>query len=140
MKTYLLIVFIALSTFSWGQDQNFSDATLQKFADAYTEVRNENMTLQLNMLTAIENAGLTSDEFTDIHSQLKNPNGKQPSPEDRRKYDNALKNIDALNQDIQESIERIIESKGLKVETYQSIAKAYANNSAVKEKIQKLIN
>lgn len=140
MKNILLFALILFTGFTWAQEQSFSDETLQKFAQAYKEVRNENMTLQLNMISAIEDAGLTSDEFTDIHMQMKKAKEEQPTPENKRKYNIALKNIETLNQDIQESIERIIQSHGLKVETYHSIANAYSNNNLIKQKIQKLIN
>ena len=140
MKKLFLIAFIGLSTLSWGQKQNFSDQTLQKFADAYIEVRNENMTFQLNMVTAIENAGLTNDEFTDIHTAINNPNAeKKPSDTEKRKYNQALKNIENLKEDIQETMERLIKKNGLKLETYQAIAKASQNDKALNDRIQKLI-
>ncbi len=140
MRRFFIISFLVLSSMSWSQNSTFSDETLQKFADAYIEVRNENMTLQLNMITAIEKAGLTADEFNDIHLILKDANKEQPSAKDIKKYNDALANIEKLNESIQESIERIIISKGLKVETYQSIAKASASDTILKQKIQKLIN
>jgi hypothetical protein len=140
MKNVLLVITLFLSSIIWSQNSSFSNETLQKFAEAYLEVRNQNMTLQLNMITAIENAGLTSDEFNDIHLSLKDTSKKQPTAEERKQYDNALKNIAKLNESIQENIERIIISKGLKVDTYQSIAKASATDSSLKQKIQKLIN
>lgn len=140
MKKIIFLISVLISGFSFAQDANFSDNTLQKFADAYKEVRNENMTLQLNMISAIENAGLTSDKFTDIHMALKDPNAEKPSPDDKRKYDDALKGIESLNKDIQDSIERIIVRNGLEVKTYQAIAEAYSKNAVIKEKINKLIN
>jgi hypothetical protein len=140
MRKILFLGLLLITSISWSQNPTFSDETIQKFAEAYKEVRNENMTLQLNMITAIENAGLTSDEFNEIHLSLNDVNKPQPTAEEKRKYDNALKNIDELNQNIQESIERIIESKGLKVDTYQSIAKASVSDTLLKQKIQKLIN
>lgn len=140
MKKIIFLISVLISGFSFAQDANFSDNTLQKFADAYKEVRNENMTLQLNMISAIENAGLTSDKFTDIHMALKDPNAEKPSSDDKRKYDDALKGIESLNKDIQDSIERIIVRNGLEVKTYQAIAEAYSKNAVIKEKINKLIN
>ncbi len=140
MKKLLLLFAFTIIGSAFAQNNQFSEKTLQKFADAYIEVRNENMTLQLNMITAIEKAGLTADQFNAIHLSLKDANKEQPSPEDRKKYDEALVNIEKLNESIQESIERIIISKGLKVDTYQSIAKASESDTILKQKIQKLIN
>jgi hypothetical protein len=141
MKKIVFVIAFITAGFTFAQNNQFSDETLQKFAEAYTEVRNENMTLQLNMLTAIEDAGLTSEEFTNIHIQLKDSKtAGQVSESDLRKYNVALNNIDKLNNSIQESIERIIKDKGLKVDTYHSIAKASQNDASLKQKIQELMN
>ena len=140
MKKLFLVILIGLSTLSWGQKQNFSDQTLQKFAKAYIEVRNENMTFQINMITAIENAGLTNEEFTDIHISINDSIAdKKPSDAQKRKYNQALKNIENLKKDIQETMELMIKKNGLKLETYQAIAKASQNDKALNDRIQKLI-
>lgn len=140
MKKLVLLAFISISTLSWGQKENFSTQTLEKFAKAYKDVRNENMTFQLNMVSAIEDAGLTNDEFTDIHTLIKNPNAeKKPTDSQKRQYNQALKNIQNLKKDIQESMERLIENSGLKLETYQAISRASQNDKALNDKIQKLI-
>jgi len=140
MKKIFLVAFIGISTFSWSQNQNFSDQTLEKFAEAYKEVRNENMSFQLNKLTAIEDAGLTSDEFTDIHILLNNPNAdEKPTDSQKNLYNQALKNIENLEKDIQKSMENIIKQNGLKLKTYQAIAKAAQNDKVISDKIQKLI-
>ncbi len=140
MRNLIIIAFIGISTLSWGQKENFSTQTLEKFVNAYKEVRNENMTFQLNMVSAIEDAGLTNDEFTDIHESINNPNAeKKPTAAQKRQYNLALKNIQNLKKDIQESMERLIEKNGLKLETYQAIAKASQSDKVLNEKIQKLI-
>ena len=140
MKTTVFLIAFITVGMSYGQKAQFSDQTLQKFANAYKEVRNENMTFQLNMVTAIEDAGLTNDEFTEIHTLIKNPNAeKQPTAAQKRQYNQALKNIQNLKKDIQETMERLIENNGLKLETYQAIAKASQNDKSLNDKIQNLI-
>ena len=140
MKKLFLIAFIGITSFTWSQEQKFSAQNLENFAKAYKEVRNENMSFQLNKLAAIEDAGLKSDEFTDIHILLNNPNAdKKPSDVQKRKYNQALKNIESLQKDIQKSMENIIKQNGLKLETYQAIAKASQNDKSLNDKIQKLI-
>lgn len=139
MKKITTLILILFTTVIFAQEK-FTDATIQKFAEAYKSVRSENMTLQLNMLTAIEDSGLTSEKFTDIHLMLKNPETKSNvKDEDLRKYKLAEKNIEELNESIQENIERIIADKGLKVETYQAIAKASQSDPILKNKVLKLI-
>lgn len=137
MKKLLLIFAFTIIGSAFAQNNQFSEKTLQKFADTYKEVRNENMTLQLNMITEIEDAGLTSDKFTKIHMLLKDPEkAGEVSDAEKRKYNIAVDNIEKLNQSIQESIERIIAKNGLKVETYHSIAKASQNDTLLQRKIQ----
>lgn len=140
MKRIFLVAFIGLTFVSWSQNQNFSTKTVEKFAKAYIDVRNENMSFQLNKITAIEEAGLTSDEFTDIHIQLNNADSKkEPTKIQKRQYDLALENINNLQKDIQKSIELLIQQHGLKIETYHAIAKASQSDQVLKQKIQKLI-
>jgi predicted RNA-binding protein with PUA domain len=140
MKKILFVVAFITASITFAQDSQFSDETVQKFAEAYIEVRNENMNLQLNMLTAIEDAGLTSEEFTKIHILLNDPETKnQVSDTNKRKYNLASDNIQELDKSIQESIERIIVKSGLKVETYHSIAKASQSDANLKNKIKQFI-
>lgn len=141
MKKILLLLAFTIIGSAFAQTTQYSDETLQKFANAYTEVRNENLSLQLNMITAIEEAGLTSDAFTKIHMLLKDTKTEnQVTDAEKRKYNVALDNIEKLNNSIQESMERIITKNGLKVETYHSIAKASQTNEKLKNKIQQHFN
>jgi len=140
MRKIILFLLLVSTSISWSQKQNFSEEVLGKFAKAYIEVRTQNMNYQLNMITAIEKAGLTSDSFNEIHMSLNDPNRENPTQENKLKYDNALKNIKNLKKDIQKSIERIIEDNGLKVETYQAIAEESSTNVTLKNKINNLIN
>ncbi|MGX1024883.1 DUF4168 domain-containing protein [Psychroflexus sp. MBR-150] len=140
MKKIVFALFVCLSTLSWSQNKTFSDQTIEKFAQAYIEIRNENMSFQLNKLTAIEKAGLSGDEFTDIHLKLLDSDKKnQLTKSEIDKYNLAKKNIENLKEDIQKNMERLIENQGLKVETYHAIAKASTQDKTLKEKIQKLI-
>jgi len=141
MKHIILTIAVLVSAISWSQkEQSFSEQTIEKFAKAYKQVRNENMSFQLNKLSVIEKTGLTSDQFTDIHLKLQNPKTEErPSKSEISKYNLALKNIENLKKDIQKNMERLIEEQGLKVETYHAISKASLENSALKQKIQKLI-
>lgn len=138
MKNIFLIAFLSVISMSWSQTENFSDENVSKFANAYKAVRSENMSFQLNKLTAIEDAGLSSDEFTEIHIMLRDSD-EQPSATQRRQYNQALNNIENLQKDIQEDMERIIVEHGLKVETYQAIAKASKNDISLKNKIQRFL-
>lgn len=141
MKKIFLIAFISITTISWSQTSNFSQEILSKFAEAYIEVRNENMNLQLNKLTAIEDAGLTSDEFTEIHISLKDPESKERlSVSKKRLYNIALRNIEDLQKNIQDDMQRIINKHGIELETYHKIAKASQTDKSLNQKIQKLIN
>ena len=109
---------------SWSQTENFTDETVSKFAKAYQEVRSENMSFQLNKLTAIEDAGLSSDEFTEIHIMLRDSKSdKQPTAMQKRQYNQALNNIENLQKNIQEDMERIIVKNGLKVEPIKQLLK-----------------
>lgn len=140
MKNILLVIAFITASTSFAQNNQFSDKTVQKFVDAYKEVRKENMTLQLNMISVIEDAGLSNDEFTNIHMLLQDPaTASQPSDAQKRKYNVALDNIEKLNNSIQESIERIIEENGLNVDTYHSIAKASQSDTNLKQKIRQLM-
>ena len=140
MRKVIIAIALFVSSLSFAQS-NFSDATLQKFATAYSEIRIENNQMQLNMISEIEKAGLTNDQFTTIHMKLKDPSkSSEVSNDEKKKYNAALENIKVYEKDTQKSFESIIKSKGLTLETYQAIAKACKDDKALNNKVMAFIN
>ena len=140
MKKIFSLLLILCSTVIFAQE-TFSDATLQKFASAYKDIRVESNQMQLNMVSEIEKAGLTNDQFTTIHLKLKDPStSSEVSDAEKKKYNTALAYIEKYEKDTQKMFESIIVQEGLKVETYQAIAKACKEDEALNAKVMSFIN
>jgi len=139
MKNIFLALFFFVATVTFAQT-NFSDATIKNFAKAYSEIREQNNLMQLNMVSEIEKAGLTNDEFTTIHMNLKDPSKSSDVTKDEvNKYNAALENIKTAEKDGQKSFQTIIENNGLKLETYQAIAKKCNEDEAFNTKVMAFI-
>ena len=140
MKIVITALALVVSYLSFAQDK-YSPTTLRNFASAYSEIRVENNQMQLNMVSEIEKAGLTSDQFTSIHLKLKDASqSKSISREDKKKYDAAINNIEKFEKNTQKVFENIITQKGLTLETYQEISEACKEDDSLNEKVMSLVN
>ena len=140
MKQTISLLLILFSAVTFAQEK-FSNETIQKFADAYSEIRVENEQMQLNIVSEIEKAGLKIEEFTDIHIKLNDSaQSSLVSKEDEKKYKIAKENVLKFEKETQKMFESIIAQKGLTVETYQEISKACMQNEALNKKVMDLVN
>ena len=140
MKKILSLILVLFSTVTFAQEK-FSDATLKNFASAYSTIRVESNTMQLNMIAEIEKAGLTNEQFTAIHVKLKDAaQSSSVSDEDKKKYNEALANVQEFEKATQKMFESIIIESGLTVETYQSISKACNNDEALNKKVMEMVD
>jgi hypothetical protein len=141
MKNLFIVCFLFLCSVASAQDANFSNSTLQNFANAYSEIRVENEQMQLNLMTEIEKVGLTNEEFTSIHKQLNDSaTNSEVSNDDKVKYETALRNIKKFEQSSQKVFENIITQNGLTLETYQAISKACMADNTLKKQVMDMIN
>lgn len=140
MKKLFGLFLILCSTAVFAQEK-FSDDTLQKFADAYSEIREESNIRQLNLVKEIEKAGLTMNQFTDIHIKLRDSSqSSEVSEDDKKKYEVAKANVQKFEKDTQKSFETIIRQKGLTLESYQAISQACKQDAALNKKVTDLID
>lgn len=140
MKKLVIVCFLFITAVTVGQTTNFSKATLEKFSKAYTEIRAENDNMQFNLMSEIEKAGLTNEQFTTIHKNLNDEAKRsQVSAEDKNKYETALNYINKFEQSTQKTFENIIKQNGLTLETYQAISKACAADKALNKQVMDMI-
>jgi hypothetical protein len=140
MKRLFSLFLILTSSVIFAQEK-FSDETIQKFADAYSEIRVESNLRQLNLVSEIEKTGLTMKQFTDIHMKLKDSTlSAEVTNEEIKKYRMAKQNIEKFEKDTQKMYETIINQKGLTIETYQAISLACEQDKAFNEKVMLLVN
>lgn len=141
MKKLVIVCFLFICAASSAQNSNFSNATLQNFANAYSEIRVENDQMQFNLIAEIEKVGLTNEEFTTIHKKLQDSaTMDEVSGDEKRKYDNALQNIKKFEQSTQKVFENIIKENGLTLDIYQAISKACAEDKALNKQVMDMIN
>ena len=140
MKKIICLLLVLFSTVAFAQEE-FSDATIQSFVEAYSEIRVESNLRQLNLAAEIEKTGLTMTQFTDIHIKLNDASQSSSVSEDqKKKYEVAKKNVQEFEKDTQKMFETIIKQKGLTLDTYQAISKACQEDKELGKKVMDLVN
>ncbi|RDV16037.1 DUF4168 domain-containing protein [Pontibacter diazotrophicus] len=121
--------------------QEFSDADLEKFVAAnsqVTEIQNESREALVN---AIEEQDLTLDRFNELakaHQQQQLQETAE-NPEEIAAFSNAAQQVVKIQPEAKEKSDEAIKEHGLTVEQYEAIMQAYEQDPAVKAKVQQLV-
>ncbi len=147
-----LISFIFLLPAAvWGQDtitppstalrEDFSDDELKSFVSANEKVMSIQMEAEKKMIKAIEDEGLTLDQFNKILEQQRDPQpGTETSPEELTSFNNAAQVILEENARVEKEMAASIEEQGIDIETYKQIMVAYQQSPTVQSRVNKMVN
>lgn len=120
--------------------ENFSDNELQSFIKANEKVMTIQLEAEEKMINAIEDVGLTLDQFNQILEQQRDPQrGIETSPEELKSFNNAAEAILQENARVEKQMTTSIEAEGIDIETYKQIMLAYQQNPAVQGRVNKMV-
>lgn len=130
-KLFAFAIVFALGTSALFA-QEITDEQLDKFANAYLTVQQENNKAQSEMMAVIEGEGLTTQRFNEIYQA-----GEETDATDKEKkqYDKAMVKIEEGNKALQAQMEDKIKAAGLSVETFQEISKMMQTNPEMQQKV-----
>lgn len=121
-------------------DANVSDAELQKFADAYQTVQQENQKMQQKFVAAIEEEGLEAQRFNEIYEAKMDPEKETDASEDEmKKQEAAMSKIEKMQKDLQSKMESKIKEKGLTMEKYEQIGAQLQQSPELQQKLQAMM-
>ena len=120
------------------QDIQVSDQEIEKFVDAAQEVQSINMQMQKEMGKTIQDEGMKTQRFNEIHRSQQSPQGGQTnaSEQEMNKYRNILEDLKKQQSGIQQDMRTAIKDAGLSMQRYQEIAKTAQQDSSLMKKLQ----
>lgn len=121
-------------------DIDVSDDEIETFADASMEARKIQMEGQENMIDIVEDKGLDIETYQTIAqaTQQNKPDTEADiSEEDRKKYEEASKELREAQDEIQQEVVKTIEDKGMDMQRFQKISQAAMQDKELQERIEK---
>ena len=123
-----------------AQTQEVSDAELGQFADAYVKVQMQNQMAQQQMITVIEDEGLKVERFSEIQEAEMDPNKTADASEDElKKHASAMAKIEEMQPAMEKKAMADIESAGISLERYQSLAAEIQNEKSLQQRLQTIL-
>jgi len=154
LKVFSLFIVVSIATsFVCAQQQHmqqpaqqeietdFSDNELEKFAEAAQEAQMVQQENQQEMMQAIEDEGITVQEFNQIFEATQNPEvDADITPEQEQAFNTAMQKINELQHEGDESIIEAIEDTGLTFEKYEQIMNAYRQDPEIQERVNQYLH
>ncbi len=139
MKRTITLLFIALTSFGLAQEK-ISDEELNKFAEAYQQVRMINQSSQQKMMKAVTNEDLTVERFNLINQANQDPNKDvEATTAELEKYDAALEAVENIQAKVQSQLETKIKDSGLSLERFQQIANKMRQDKELQQRLAGLM-
>lgn len=140
IKGLFLFVSILGSLTLSAQEQDVSDTELAQFADAYINVQMQNQEAQQEMVTIIENEGLDVETFSAIQQASMDPEQKADATADEmKKHANATAKIEKLQPQLEKKAIDGIESTGITLERYESLASVIQRDQGLQQRLQTIL-
>lgn len=118
------------------------DSELEQFATISQDVMQKNQDAQQQMLSIIEDEGMTGDRYQELQMAAANPNngGKtDASDEEMKKKEKIDTKLQDIEQKLQDEQVAIVEKSGMSVDRYQEIAQAVQSDQELLQKFQKMV-
>lgn len=138
--TLTLLLSILMSHLTFAQQKKITDVELNKFADAYQQVRMINQSSQQKMMTAVKDEDLTIERFNLINKADQNPNKEvKATTEELEKYDAALEAIEEIQENVKAQLQTKIKDAGLSLQRFQQIANMMREDKALQQRLASLM-
>ena len=117
-----------------------SDEELGKFADAYKQMQVIGQEAQEKMVSTVEDEGMDIKRFNEIHQSTMDPATEgDATAEEMEMHKKVVEKLDAMQQGFQEQVAKIVESQDLNMDRYQQIAMALQTDTALQQRLQKML-
>jgi hypothetical protein len=122
------------------QSDDVSDKEIRQFAFSFQGIQQINQQSQQKMVNTVENEGLEVQRFNEINQAENNPD--QPgnaSDKEMEKYNSCIQQIQVIQNNAQEQMQKKITNEGLSVERYQEIMQLVQKDSKLQMRLQQEI-
>lgn len=139
-RTIILMFILLFSAITIAQNNNITDDELQKFADAYQQVRLVNQSSQQKMMKAVTDENITVKRFNLINQAEQNPNKELEVTDDElTKYQAAMESVETIQEKVQTQLQSKIQDSGLTLERFQEIANKMKSDKALQQRLSALM-
>lgn len=116
-----------------------TEAEIKTFVDVYIQHQEIEREHQLDMVSAIENEGITLDAFQKIYQEMQTGAEPTASIEEIDKFKSSLEKLNGIQDKMIEAITQMVEDKGLTIEKYEAMIMAINSNPENQQKVQELL-
>ncbi|WP_081212098.1 DUF4168 domain-containing protein [Salegentibacter sediminis] len=122
------------------QQVEVNDEELTKFANAYQGITVINQQAQQEMIKVVEDSGFDVKRFNEIHQASLDPNKEvEVTSEEKAQHKEVVSEIEGMQSEFQAEMEEVIKEQGLSVERYEQLAMALQRDTALQQRLQKLM-
>lgn len=133
----LFFVFTATSLLAQADQEKVTDAELDQFATVFQQMRMMNQEVQQKMAKTVAEEEMDIQRFNEIHkAQLDPAKEVKTSEEEQEKYKEIVSEIEEVQLDFQEKMEKAIQQSGLSIERYQQIATRLQTDAELQERLR----
>lgn len=119
------------------QQVEVSDAELQKFADAFQQIRMINQEAQQEMLTVVEEEGMDVQRFNEIHQAAMDPAVEvEATQEELATHKEITSELEKMQGGFQSRMEQAITEQDLSLERYGQIAQSLQSSPELQERLR----
>lgn len=119
--------------------QNYSDAELQKFANATQEIQKVQMEFQQQMMNAVKAEGIEPMKFQQMAQAQQSGKEVEYSDEEQKAFDNAMNKVMTMQQEVQANLETKLKAYDISMEQYQTMAMSIRQSEEMSKKVQSLM-
>jgi hypothetical protein len=118
---------------------NVEDADLERFAAAMQQVQMIQQEAETKMAEAIEEQGLTVEQFKMMAQTQQNPQAEtEMSSEEDEMFQQAAEEIVRIRQEATSEFETAVQEEGLEVEEFYTIAQAVQQDPSLQQRLMEL--
>jgi hypothetical protein len=125
-----------------SQSSDFTNEELEQFANVIPELQTIQEAAQAQVITAVEESGLTPERFNTIAEAQAAPEEAGEvdiTNEEQDAFETVTSEIQQIETDFLAQREELLQAEGLTVERYQELLAAVQNDPALLEQIQQML-
>jgi len=119
---------------------NVTDEELMQLADLSDQFQQISQEAQMEMMVAVEEAGLQVERYTEIQQMSQNPNAEPlVSEEEILQFEQANISIDEIQSKIESKMIKILEDAGLSEQWYQNVTRELKEDGGLLSRYQQIM-
>lgn len=126
-----------LPTQGQTQQVEVSDAELEKFAQAFQEMRMLNQQAQQEMAQVVEEEGMDIQRFNEIHQATVDPAKEvDVTEEEQEQFQEITSELQGMQERFQKQMQEVITEQDLTIQEYEQIATQLQNDPELQERLR----